>query len=162
MVVHALDALAHLDHRGATGAEANVGDGAGILTQIPDAFFRDVVDFELPDAGAYAVGIGFLPRADDDAASAVTAIEKLVGNEDLDVLGWRDVPVDDAMIGSFARDVEPTFRQLFVAAPSGAGDQRLAGIDLDRRCFVLRKRIEHDTGVTSRRCRHAPTSTRGC
>ena len=64
IVVHALDALRNLDHRGATGADPLVGDGAGILTQVPDAFFRAVLDADLPPAGAYAVGMAYLP---DDA-----------------------------------------------------------------------------------------------
>ncbi len=135
--------LCHLDHRGATGAEANVGDGAGILVQIPDGFLRQVVDFELPAAGSYAVGCAFLPRGTDECAAAMSAIEKIVASEDLTVLGWRDVPHDDSMIGQMARDAEPTFKQLFLAA-TGAP---LEGIALDRRAFIARKRIEHETGT---------------
>jgi glutamate synthase (NADPH/NADH) large chain len=133
-----LSTLCNLDHRGATGAEANVGDGAGILLQVPDLFLRSEVDFDLPDAGAYAAGIAFLPRGDaaDDAAKAV---EKIMATEGLTVLGWRDVPFDDSMIGQMARDAMPTMRMVFVA---GAGAQ--TGIDLDRLCFVARKRVEHE------------------
>jgi glutamate synthase (NADPH/NADH) large chain len=138
-----ISSLCHLDHRGATGAEANVGDGAGILVQVPDRFLREVVGFELPPAGSYAVGCTFLPRDPDECAAAMSAIEKIVASEDLVVLGWRDVPHDDSMIGQMARDAEPTFKHLFV----GAGDGSLTGIDLDRRTFVLRKRIEHETRV---------------
>ncbi|MGE3620176.1 MAG: glutamate synthase large subunit, partial [Acidimicrobiia bacterium] len=134
-----LRALCHLDHRGATNAEPNVGDGAGILIQVPDRFLREVVDFALPPAGTYAVGAAFLPGDSEAADAAATEIEKIVAAEGLQVLGWRDVPVDDSMIGQQARAAEPTFRQVFVADPSGA-----AGIDLDRRCFVARKRIEHE------------------
>jgi glutamate synthase (NADPH/NADH) large chain len=136
-----ISSLCHLDHRGATGAEANVGDGAGILVQVPDRFLRDVVDFELPPVGSYAVGCAFLPRDPEECAAAMTAIEKIVASEELVLLGWRDVPHDDSMIGQMARDAEPTFKHLFV----GAVDGSLAGIDLDRRTFVLRKRIEHET-----------------
>jgi glutamate synthase (NADPH/NADH) large chain len=135
--------LCHLDHRGATGAEANVGDGAGILVQVPDGFLRRVVDFELPAAGRYAVGCAFLPRGTDECAAAMSAIEKIVASEDLTVLGWRDVPHDDSMIGQMARDAEPTFKQLFLAA-TGAP---LEGIALDRRAFIARKRVEHETGT---------------
>ncbi len=141
MVQLGLKSLCNLDHRGATGAEANVGDGAGILIQVPDAFLRSVVDFALPEAGSYIVGTAFLPR--DAAACKETAeqFEKLVVDEGLTVFGWRDVPIDNTMIGTFASDVEPTFRQVFI---SGNG---YAGIDLERRAFLIRKRAEHETDL---------------
>src|SRR4051794_2829615 len=143
MVELGISSLCHLDHRGATGAEANVGDGAGILVQVPDRFLRQVVDFSLPAAGSYAVGCAFLPRNADECAAAMSAIEQIVATEDLSVLGWRDVPHDDSMIGQMARDAEPTFKQLFVTA---TGDP-LQGIALDRRVFFARKRIEHEVGT---------------
>ncbi len=68
LVQMGLDSLCHLEHRGASGAEVNTGDGAGILLQVPDRFYRAVVGFELPEAGAYATGIGFLPTGSEDAA----------------------------------------------------------------------------------------------
>ncbi|WP_436795007.1 glutamate synthase large subunit [Actinospongicola halichondriae] len=139
MVQNGLASLCNLDHRGATNAEDNVGDGAGILTQVPDRFFREVCDFDLPAEGAYAAGIAFLPRDEADADAAVAEIAKLADAEGLTVLGWRDVPVDNSMIGSMALDAEPRFRQLFVEAVDGS-----TGIDLDRKAFVLRKRIEHE------------------
>ncbi|MEX0835374.1 MAG: glutamate synthase large subunit, partial [Nitriliruptor sp.] len=145
MVQRGLAALRNLDHRGATGAEDNVGDGAGILIQVPDALFREVCDFPLPEAGTYAVGTAFLPQdptAADDAAKSVDAI---VADEGLRVVGWREVPIDDSAIGSMARDVEPTFRQLFIAAREG--DAPLSGLDLERRAYVVRKRIEHEVGI---------------
>ncbi len=145
MVRKGLDSLCNLDHRGATGAEENVGDGAGILIQIPDAFLREVCDFALPDAGTYATGIGFLPPGDDEADAAALAIEKLADSEGLQVLGWRDVPVDGSMLGSMARDAMPSFRQLFVAAAEGSAP--LSGLSLERRAFVLRKRIEHEVAT---------------
>ncbi len=143
MLQKGLLSLCHLDHRGATGAEENVGDGAGILTQIPHRLFTEVCDFDLPEAGAYAAGMAFLPKG-DATADAVDAIEKIVADEDLRVLGWRDVPVDNSMIGSFARNAEPCFRQLFIAGPEG---EELTDIDLDRRAFVARKRVEHEVEV---------------
>ncbi|HEX2382675.1 MAG TPA: glutamate synthase large subunit [Acidimicrobiales bacterium] len=138
-----ISSLCHLDHRGATGAEANVGDGAGILVQVPDGFLRDVVDFALPEAGTYAVGCAFLPRDPDECTAAMAAIEKIVASEELTVVGWRDVPHDDSMIGQMARDAEPTFKQLFLAASAAP----LEGIALDRRAYVARKRIEHEVGT---------------
>src|SRR5690348_6272651 len=137
MIELGLRSLCNLDHRGATGAEANVGDGAGILIQVPDAFLRAVVGFDLPPAGAYAVGTAFLPK--QDTAKTVDKFEKLVADEGLTLLGWRDVPVDDSMIGKFASDVEPVFRQVFL----GGAD----GMDLERRLFILRKRAEHEADL---------------
>ncbi|GAC1593109.1 MAG: glutamate synthase large subunit [Acidimicrobiales bacterium] len=131
-------ALCNLEHRGATGMEANTGDGAGILIQIPDAYYRAVVPFDLPPEGAYATGLAFLPQDPGAADAAASAIAKILDSEGLTLLGWRDVPIDDSMIGDSARAAEPTFRQPFIA---GAG---LSGIDLDRRVFVARKRIEHE------------------
>src|SRR5215212_10377002 len=92
IVATALGALCNLDHRGATGAEDNVGDGAGILLQVPDRFLRDVVGFDLPPAGEYACGIAFLPS--EGTQGAVEAVEKIAADEGLTVLGWRDVPFD--------------------------------------------------------------------
>ena len=139
MVQRALTSLCNLDHRGATGAEDNVGDGAGILTQLPDAFFRGVTGFELPPLGQYAAGIAFLPQDPADADKAAAAIDEIVAAEGMVVLGWRDVPIDDSMIGRFASEAEPTFRQLFIA-----GAEPLTGMDLERRAFIVRKRAEHE------------------
>ena len=138
----ALTALLRLEHRGARGAEINTGDGAGILLQIPDAFYRAVVDFALPPEGAYAAGIAFLPV---DGTDRVTAeIDALAAEEGLSVLGWRELPTDPdgADLGPTARGVMPAFRQLFVAGQAGE-----TGLDLERRTFCLRKRAEHATDV---------------
>ena len=91
IVAHALDALRNLDHRGATGADPLVGDGAGILTQVPDAFFRAVLDADLPEAGAYAVGMAYLPQDDDERALAEQRIADIAVDEGLRVIAWRDV-----------------------------------------------------------------------
>ena len=143
IVKQGLTALHNLDHRGATGAEANVGDGAGIVIQVPDRFLRAVVDFDLPAAGTYAMGTAFLPKDPEGANAAVKTIEALVEDEKMRVLGWRDVPTNNESLGSMAVDAEPTFRQLFIASRD-PGDP-LTGLDLERRAFVLRKRIEHET-----------------
>src|SRR5919205_1694853 len=87
IVEHALTALRNLDHRGAVGADPDTGDGAGILTQVPDAFLREVVDFELPLAGSYAVGIAFLPDDDEEDAALAARIEAITAEEGLTVLG---------------------------------------------------------------------------
>lgn len=140
LVAQGLTSLCNLEHRGATGAEQNTGDGAGILIQVPDAFLRAVVDFELPAEGAYAVGIAFLPQQPDELDAACKVIHEICEAQGLAVLGWRDVPVDPSMIGSSALQAMPTFRQLFVA--EAAGNE--TGIALDRRAFLARKHIEHE------------------
>ena len=139
IVIRGLGALCNMEHRGATGAEADTGDGAGVLLQIPDRFLRGVVDFELPPMGSYVVGMAFLPSDVSVASKAQSAIEAIAREEDLTVLGWRDVPTDPTTLGAGARAVMPTFRQLFLSDPNGA-----SGIDLDRKVFVTRKRVEHD------------------
>src|SRR3954454_18421103 len=143
IVAKALTALRNLDHRGAAGAEVNSGDGAGILLQVPDAFLRAVVDFDLPGRGAYAVGTAFLEGGADRVAKTRQRVEELADEEGLIVLGWRDVPVHPDLLGATARGVMPLFSQLFVAA-AGA---RLTGMALERRAFCLRKRAERETEV---------------
>jgi glutamate synthase (NADPH/NADH) large chain len=147
LVEQGITALVHLDHRGASGAETNTGDGAGILIQVPDAFYRAVAGFELPEAGHYATGIAFLPGDEAEVAAAVEAIGKIVASEGLEVLGWREVPVDPSDLGTGALGAMPTFRQLFLAGPGAAYE----GLDLERRTYVVRKRIEHEIGEGDRR-----------
>ena len=136
-------ALCRMQHRGALGAEKNTGDGAGILLQVPDGFYRQVVPFELPEPGRYATGIAFLPSHPETADRAAAAVEEIATQEGLEVLGWRDLPIDDSMIGSAARATEPTFRQVFLAGIPAEGG-RPSGIALDRLAYVVRKRIEHE------------------
>ena len=144
IVADGLVALEHLEHRGAAGAETNSGDGAGILIQLPVELFRDVVDFELPAPTAdgcntFAAGICFLPRDPAERAAAREQIEAIADEERLEVLGWREVPVDPegADLGATALGCMPYMAQIFVAAPD-----RVGGIDLDRRIYPLRKRAE--------------------
>jgi glutamate synthase (NADPH/NADH) large chain len=139
IVDKAITALVNLEHRGAAGAEPNTGDGAGIMLNVPDRFFREVVDFELPEEGSYSTGIAFLPQGFHDAVQACESVEKLAEAEGLTVLGWREVPVDDASLGALARDAMPTFRQIFLGGASGD--------ELERRSYVVRKRVEHELGT---------------
>jgi glutamate synthase (NADPH/NADH) large chain len=144
IIEQGIQALLNLDHRGAAGAEVNSGDGAGILIQVPDAFLREVAreaGFDLPAQHAYAVGTAFLPGEVEQAAKTRQRIEEIAAEEGLTVLGWREVPVDPASLGSTARAVMPSFAQLFVA---GAGS-RVTGMALERLAFCLRKRAEHET-----------------
>jgi glutamate synthase (NADPH) large chain len=142
-VSRALHVLDHLEHRGASGAEIDTGDGAGILCQIPDEFFRAVLDFELPPLGEYAVGMLFLP-SDDEAERR--RFEELVGRtieaEGQTVLGWRDVPVDHSVPGPSAAEVEPAIRQVFIGKETG-GDQEA----FERRVYVIRRVIEREAGA---------------
>ncbi|HET7196217.1 MAG TPA: glutamate synthase subunit alpha, partial [Nocardioides sp.] len=143
IVAKALTALRNLDHRGAAGAEPNSGDGAGILMQVPDAFLREVVDFELPPPGSYAVGTAFLPDDAEQAQKTRRRIEEIAAEEGLEVLGWRDVPIESDLLGKTALGVMPVFSQLFLA---GAG-ARVAGMGLERLAFCLRKRAEREAEV---------------
>ena len=142
LVRQGLTALRNLDHRGASGSEPDSGDGAGILIQVPDVFLRGVVDFELPPAGQYAVGMAFIPDEDVADEMIVRRTAEIAAEEGLRVLGWREVPVSPNLLGNTSRSVMPRFRQLFVTAGDGS-----AGIQLDRRAFALRKRLEHETDV---------------
>ncbi|MBI3225289.1 MAG: glutamate synthase large subunit [Mycolicibacterium cosmeticum] len=148
IVADGLTALEHLEHRGAAGAEPNSGDGAGILLQLPVELLTAVVDFALPAPNAngentFAAGICFLPQDPIERSAAREHIEALAAEEGLDVLGWREVPVDPAgaEVGSTAVSCMPYMAQLFVTAPERAGS-RIGGLDLDRRVYPLRKRAE--------------------
>ena len=158
VVDHALTALRNLDHRGAVGAEVDTGDGAGILLQVPDAFLRAVAALPapLPVAGAYAVGLAFLPDDDDAEARARAGVEAIAEQEGLVVLGWREVPTTDGLVGATARSCQPRFRQLFVAAGACATTGTLddtthgeapTGLALDRLAYPLRKRAERELGI---------------
>ena len=144
----ALNALRNLEHRGAIGSDAGTGDGAGIITQIPDSFLRAVVGFELPQTGRYAVGMAFLPTDPEERAQVKHGIESLAVSEQLEVLGWREVPVHPDGLGSLAREAAPFFEQVFLASTrkSDAGAP-LSGIALDRQTFRLRKRAERELQV---------------
>ena len=144
MVARGIQALCNLEHRGASGSELNTGDGAGILIQVPDTFLRAVVGFDLPVEGSYATGIAFLPEG-QGSARVESAIDKIVRSEGLAVLGWRDVPTDPSMIGVTALSVMPGFRQIFVAGDTTKeAGETLSGLALERRAFIVRKRIEHE------------------
>ena len=139
IVSKALTALRNLEHRGASGAEPDSGDGAGILIQVPDKFYRSVVDFKLPDFGSYATGIFFVqPNTLDYQAK----ISKIASEEGIKILGWRDLPIDSKSIGKTALSVMPEFKQLFIAGAQGEKD-----LSLERLAFCLRKRVEHSLPI---------------
>ncbi|HVC70569.1 MAG TPA: glutamate synthase large subunit [Acidimicrobiales bacterium] len=140
LVRQAVTALEHLAHRGATGAEAATGDGAGILTQMPHHFLSGVVAGGLPEAGGYAAGMVFLPTDADDAAKAEQRMAELAAEESLRVLAWRDVPVAPESLGASARRAMPAIRQVVVVPTNGTADP----MAIDRMTFCLRKRVEHE------------------
>ena len=142
IIAKGLTALTNLDHRGATGADAAAGDGAGMLLQVPDRFVREVVDFDLPEPGHYAMGMAFLPTDPQRRASAKRTIEFLATEEALVVHGWRAVPSNDSTLSPISRENMPYFEQLFVSSPGGEG-----GIELDRLIYPLRQRIRNEAGV---------------
>ena len=135
-----LTALENLAHRGAFGADPDTGDGAGILVQMPDRLWRDEMDLQLPPTGSYGSGMAFLPTGDDAEQAARARFEAIALDEGLQVLCWRQVPVDLSAAGAGARAVAPGFAQPFLA---GEG---LSGLPLERRLFVVRKRAEHEIG----------------
>ena len=140
IVQKGLQLLTNLTHRGATGYDPKLGDGAGLLMQMPDAFMRKEaakLDIQLPAAGQYAVGNVFLPQTDKNREQVEALIGKIIQEEQQILLGWRQVPVDNSNIAQAARDVEPNMRQVLIA--STASDQDA----FERKLFVIRKRIEH-------------------
>ena len=135
IVSKALTALRNLEHRGASGAEVDSGDGAGILIQIPDKFYRSVVNFDLPKASEYATGIFFVKPGETGYQES---IEKIAKEEGLKVLGWRDVPINSKSLGKTAISVMPEFKQIFIS-----GGKKENDLVLERMAFCLRKRVEH-------------------
>ena len=145
IVAQGLQLLTNLTHRGATGYDPKLGDGAGLLMQLPDAFMRREaakLNICLPEAGQYAVGNLFLPQNTKNRAAVEALIGKIIAEENQILLGWRDVPVDNSNIADAAHDVEPVMRQVIIG--SQASDH--TNVDqnkFERKCFVIRKRIEH-------------------
>lgn len=142
IVRQALQVLCNLDHRGGQGCEPNTGDGAGILMQIPDAFFRKAVTahgFELPAAGQYGVGMVFLPRDAELRAQAEHMLEAYIKEEGQTLLGWRTLPVDNSSLGNFAKSAEPFVRQVFIGANGPLKDE----LSFERKLYVIRKLAEN-------------------
>ena len=138
-----LKAVENLEHRGATGADSRTGDGAGILLQMPDAFFRASVDFELPDRGRYGVAVCFLPTDDERRSKLEAMLELNVRVEGQRVLGWRDIPVDTDHVGETADQTRPVMRQLIVEAGPGFENDQDA---FERKLYVIRRICELAVG----------------
>ena len=136
-----LEALINLGHRGASGADPETGDGAGILIQMPHEFFAKeaaALGFDLPDAGGYGVGTAFLPQDHDARERCIRIVEKTIRDEGCHLLGWRDVPTDPDAIGVLARGAMPFIRQFFVGRPADGAD----GVPFELRLYVVRRQIE--------------------
>jgi glutamate synthase (ferredoxin) len=139
IVRQALQVLINLAHRGACGCEENTGDGAGILVQVPDAFLRKVAPAPLPPAGEYGVGLVFLPHEPTSRAAIVDLFARIIADEGQTLIGWREVPTDDRLVGPSAVAVEPAFAQVFI----GRGAE-LSGERFERKLYVIRKRMENE------------------
>ncbi len=141
VVAQGLTALQNLRHRGASGYEKTTGDGAGILIQIPQRFNRHVcgeLGIELPDPGHYGVGMLFMPQNPSQAEQCREVVAGQIAASGLELLGWRAVPQDNSEIGNAAKAGEPDVQQVFI----GSGEQALSGLDLERKLYLLRRRIE--------------------
>ncbi len=139
IVTNAIQVLINLEHRGAVGGDKSTGDGAGLSLQIPDRFFRhECGEINLPDSGLYAVAMVFLPTEERLADRCVKTFERIVEEEGCEVLGWRDVPVDDRHLGSLAKSTEPAIRQLFI------GMGKVDGKYFERKLYVIRRLVEKE------------------
>jgi glutamate synthase (NADPH/NADH) large chain len=142
IIEYGLQILLNLDHRGAVGADPKLGDGCGILTQIPHSFFLDecrAIGIDLPAPGHYGVGHFFMPRDAQNRARAEAAIARAIQDEGQVLLGWRDVPVDNMDLGDAVKAVEPFQRQIFIGrGPDVAGED-----DFERKLFILRKVVSN-------------------
>jgi glutamate synthase domain-containing protein 1 len=143
VVDRALVALDNLEHRGAEGADIRTGDGAGILVQMPDAFLRAAVGFELPPLGDYGVAQCFLPTDPARREKIEQLLEMNVRVEGQRVLGWRDVPLDEQHVGDTAAASRPNMRQLFIAAGPGFEGHQMA---FERKLYVIRRIVELAAG----------------
>ncbi|MBT8493363.1 MAG: glutamate synthase subunit alpha, partial [Deltaproteobacteria bacterium] len=138
IVEQGLEVLVRLAHRGATGADPETGDGAGIMLQLPHRYYKREgleLGFDMPRRRRYGVGMVFLPRAPDHRRACEAVIEEVIESEGQRLLGWRDVPVEERFAGRLAREVMPTIRQFYVAR------RRLVPTAFERKLFVIRKLI---------------------
>jgi len=139
-IIHkALEILDKLEHRGAVSADGKTGDGAGILIDIPHEFFTEECDFELPEAGQYAVANVFLPQKSNQREFCVNTLEENIKAQGLHLLGWRAVPVNKSVPGRIAAETEPYIAQIFI----GKSDAKQDIQDFNRHLFIARKKTEH-------------------
>lgn len=141
-IIHqALEILVRLTHRGAESSDNRTGDGAGILIQIPDAFFRRecaVLGINLPAAGAYGTGLVFLPKDEAERSAIKAQFEKEIVENGQQFLGWRQVPVNSKVLGDLAAKSEPVMEQVFIGQGEETKDQR----GFEREMYIIRKGVE--------------------
>ncbi len=143
IIEQGLTVLEYMSHRGAVGADPQTGDGAGILIQIPHDFYAGVCSeqgINLPAEGSYGTGLIFLPTAVKERKFCQEVLARIVAEEGQLLLGWRDVPVNEAPIGKLARETQPLVRQIFI----GQGEQIENQLTLERKLYVIRKRAEQE------------------
>ncbi len=139
-IIHdALEILIKLEHRGAVSADGKTGDGAGILIDVPHKFFEKVCDFVLPKQGEYAVGMVFLPKGLNQYKYCIDVLETEVKNQGLELLGWREVPVNSDHLGDIAESTEPKINQIFV----GKNGKELSSLAFNAKVYTARKIAEH-------------------
>ncbi|QBA64918.1 glutamate synthase large subunit [Muriicola soli] len=139
-IIHkALEILDKLEHRGAVSADGKTGDGAGILIDIPHQFFKEVCNFELPEPGEYATGNVFLPKKENQRAFCISVLESEIERQGMQLLGWRDVPVNRGVPGRMASETEPYVMQIFVGKSSDKEDITT----FNQKLFIARKVTEH-------------------
>jgi glutamate synthase (NADPH/NADH) large chain len=149
IVMKGIEILINLAHRGACGCDPKTGDGAGVLIQIPHAFFEGEcarLGFPLPSPGEYGVGMVFLPVEPHERLQCEAIVEEIVRDEGLTVLGWRDTPVNADTIGRLARSTQPYIEQIFIKRAYGMDENAL-----ERKLYVIRKRAEKEVGATDLR-----------
>ncbi|MCH9639431.1 MAG: glutamate synthase subunit alpha, partial [Betaproteobacteria bacterium] len=142
IITQALTILQNLDHRGACGHEKNTGDGAGILLQIPHAFFQHTckgLGFSLPKPGQYGAGMVFLPPDKDQRYDCEKQLEEIVRGEGMDVLGWRNVPTDNLYLGDTAKSCEPFIAQVFIGSQATLVDD----MTFERKLYIIRRQAEN-------------------
>ncbi|WP_298354309.1 glutamate synthase large subunit [uncultured Dokdonia sp.] len=151
-IIHkALEILEKLEHRGAVSADGRTGDGAGILIDIPHDYFQATCDFTLPKEGTYAVSNVFLPRKENQRAYCISVFEKSLTDQGINILGWRDVPVDQSILGEIAQVSEPFVKQIFVSYESKGDNSAFAKaqqkptpeFEFNLKLFTARKIAEH-------------------
>lgn len=143
IIKQGVNVLQHLNHRGAVGADPKTGDGAGVLIQIPHKFLKkecDKIGISLPHPGAYGAGLVFFPQDAGERDFCISIFDKVLKEEGAGLIGWRDVPCDNSIIGKTAKDTEPVIRQIFIRRPDSVSGQ----IDFERKLYIIRKQIENN------------------
>jgi len=131
-----LEVLESMAHRGAEGADSKTGDGAGILIQIPRDFYL-IQGYSVPPEGQFGTGILFLPREKSSADECIEILERIITEEGVTILGYREVPRNPEVLGDLSRKVEPGMRQILLASD-------LEQLDFERKLYVIRKRTERE------------------